>query len=79
MTQGDFINQVKIGTYLYIPGQKKIIQVTRIFPPYAPAYAEWIENDKKKAAIYSEVQIVPEETLAKLIKKKNEKNSSNNE
>ena len=79
MTHGDFINQVYKGVYLYIQDKNKIVKVTRVFPEHVPAYAEWENPDgTPEAAFYKKVQVVPKETLTKLLeKKKNAKANAN--
>lgn len=73
MKHGEFIKQVEKGTYLYIQDKNKIVKVTRVFPTggIPPSYAVWENADGiEDAAIYSKVQIVPKETLNKLLEKK---------
>jgi hypothetical protein len=71
MKRGDFIKQVEKGTYLYIQDKNKIIKVTRVFPDFQPAYAEYENSDGTlDAAFYTRVQVVPKETLIKLLNKK---------
>ena len=79
MFRNDFINQVCKGTYLYVKDINKIVKVTRVFPEFYPAYAEWENSDgTPDAAFYTKVQIVPKETLIKVLnKKKNAETSSN--
>lgn len=77
MTRSDFIKQVCKGVYLYIQDKNKIVKVTRVFPEFYPAYAEWEgPNGVPDAAFYTRVQIVPKETLAKILNKK--KNAETN-
>lgn len=71
MKHGEFIKQVEKGTYLYIQDKNKIVKVTRVFPNFAPAYAEWENPDGTvEASFYNKVQIVPKETLAKILNRK---------
>lgn len=79
MKRGDFISQVRAGVYLYVKDLNKIVKVLRVFPAYSPAYAVWENPDgKEQATFYEKVQIVPEETLTKILeKKKNGEEMSN--
>ena len=79
MIHSEFIKQVEKGTYLYIKDVNKIVKVSRVFPNFAPAYAEWENPDGTvEAAFYKKVQVVPKETLTKLLeKKKNAKANAN--
>ena len=70
MKRGDFIKQVYKGVYLYIQDKNKIVKVTRVFPDFQPAYAEYDTADGPDAAFYTKVQVVPKETLTKLLNKK---------
>lgn len=70
MKRGDFIKQVYKGVYLYIQDKNKIVKVTRVFPDFQPAYAEYDTTDGPDAAFYTKVQVVPKETLTKLLNKK---------
>jgi len=76
MTRSDFIKQVYKGVYLYIQDKNKIVKVTRVFPDFQPAYAEWEGPEGPDAAFYTKVQIVPKETLAKILNRK--KNAETN-
>jgi hypothetical protein len=76
MTRNDFIKQVYKGVYLYIQDKNKIVKVTRVFPEFFPAYAEYDTTNGPDAAFYTKVQIVPKETLAKILNKK--KNAETN-
>lgn len=80
MTHGEFIKQVYKGVYLYIQDKNKIVKVTRVFPEHVPAYAEWENPDgTPEAAFYKKVQVVPKETLAKLLEKKKNAEAKTNE
>ena len=70
MKRGDFIKQVYKGVYLDIQDKNKIVKVTRVFPDFQPAYAEYDTADGPDAAFYTKVQVVPKETLTKLLNKK---------
>ena len=76
MTRSDFVKQVYKGVYLYIQDKNKIVKVTRVFPEFQPAYAEYDTIDGPNAAFYTKVQIVPKETLAKILNRK--KNAETN-
>jgi hypothetical protein len=76
MTRSDFIKQVYKGVYLYVQDKNKIVKVTRVFPDFQPAYAEYDTANGPDAAFYTKVQIVPKETLAKILNRK--KNAETN-
>lgn len=80
MTRNDFIKQVYKGVYLYIRDKNKIVKVTRVFPEFYPAYAVFIKSDgEEDAAFYTKVQIVPKETLTKLLNRKKNGTETNAE
>lgn len=71
MRRGDFIKQVEKGVYIYIADKNKIVKVTRVFPAFCPAYAEYINADGiEDAAFYTKVQVVPKEILTKILNRK---------
>ncbi len=76
MTRSDFIKQVYKGVYIYIQDKNKIVKVSRIFPTEHPAYAEYETANGPDAAFYTRIQIVPPETLAKILNRK--KNAETN-
>jgi len=76
MTRSAFIKQVYKGVYIYIQDKNKIVKVSRIFPVEHPAYAEYETANGPDAAFYTRIQIVPPETLAKILNRK--KNAETN-
>lgn len=71
MKRGEFIKTVEVGSYIYLKDKNKIVQVTRIFSDVYPAYAEYKEPDGTyNAGFYDRIQLVPKETLVKILNKR---------